>query len=150
VAGRTIATVEVHHPRAIRRHLPGDAHFVAMLPAHDPGRVPARQVPVAAARLRRRDHRPPRHERPAADAAGRRPDETHLRVRFTFTDGGPSCASSTSARSAACRSPSGGAELPAEIAHIARDPIDPLFDDEAFVAGCAAAHRGQAALLDQT
>ena len=31
VAGRTIATVEVRHPRAIRRHLPGDAHFIAML-----------------------------------------------------------------------------------------------------------------------
>lgn len=28
----------------------------------------------------------------------------------------------------------GGAELPPEIAHIARDPIDPEFDDEAFVA----------------
>jgi formamidopyrimidine-DNA glycosylase len=26
----------------------------------------------------------------------------------------------------------GGAELPAEIAHIARDPMDPLFDDEDF------------------
>jgi hypothetical protein len=28
----------------------------------------------------------------------------------------------------------GGADLPAEIAHIARDPLDPLFDDDAFVA----------------
>ena len=28
----------------------------------------------------------------------------------------------------------GGAELPPEIAHIARDPIDPEFDDDAFVA----------------
>ncbi|MCD4524754.1 bifunctional DNA-formamidopyrimidine glycosylase/DNA-(apurinic or apyrimidinic site) lyase [Nocardioides sp. cx-173] len=27
----------------------------------------------------------------------------------------------------------GGAELPAEIAHIARDPLDPLFDDAEFV-----------------
>ena len=27
----------------------------------------------------------------------------------------------------------GGAELPTEIGHIARDPIDPEFDDEAFV-----------------
>jgi hypothetical protein len=31
VTGRTIRTVEVHHPRSIRRHLPGDAHFVALL-----------------------------------------------------------------------------------------------------------------------
>ena len=28
----------------------------------------------------------------------------------------------------------GGAELPPEIAHIARDPLDPEFDDDAFVA----------------
>jgi formamidopyrimidine-DNA glycosylase len=27
----------------------------------------------------------------------------------------------------------GGAELPPEIAHIARDPVDPEFDDDAFV-----------------
>ena len=27
----------------------------------------------------------------------------------------------------------GGADLPAEIAHIARDPLDPEFDDDAFV-----------------
>jgi formamidopyrimidine-DNA glycosylase len=27
----------------------------------------------------------------------------------------------------------GGAQLPAEIAHIARDPLDPAFDDDAFV-----------------
>jgi len=59
------------------------------------------------------------------------PDERHLRVRFgldaayelRFVDqrmfGGLSV------------SP-GGAELPTEIAHIARDPLDPLFDDVDF------------------
>src|SRR5262249_43831777 len=31
VAGRTIASAEVHHPRAIRRHLPGESHFTALL-----------------------------------------------------------------------------------------------------------------------
>jgi hypothetical protein len=58
-------------------------------------------------------------------------DELHLRVRSRFTDGGPSCGSSTSARSAACPVSEGGAELPAEIAHIARDPMDPLFEHRA-------------------
>ncbi len=59
------------------------------------------------------------------------PDERHLRVRFgldaayelRFVDqrmfGGLSVSL-------------GGAELPTEIAHIARDPLDPLFDDVAF------------------
>src|SRR6187551_759250 len=31
VAGRTVATVEVHHPRAVRRHLEGADHFAAAL-----------------------------------------------------------------------------------------------------------------------
>ena len=35
----------------------------------------------------------------------------------------------------------GGAELPAEIAHIARDPLDPEFDDDAFVRRASAAAR---------
>ncbi len=59
------------------------------------------------------------------------PDERHLRVRFgldaayelRFVDqrmfGGLSVSL-------------GGAELPTEIAHIARDPLDPLFDDVDF------------------
>ena len=104
----------------------------------DRGRPPARQVPLAAARQRRRPARPPRHERPAAGAAARRrADERHLRVRFGARGRRPtaaSCGSSTSGCSAACRSPTGGAELPPEIAHIARDPLDPEFDDDAFVA----------------
>ncbi len=35
----------------------------------------------------------------------------------------------------------GGAELPPEIAHIARDPLDPEFDDDDFVANGATSHR---------
>jgi len=45
----------------------------------------------------------------------------------------------------------GGAELPAEIAHIARDPVDPLFDDDAFVAAVRRRASGvKRILLDQT
>ena len=43
------------------------------------------------------------------------------------------CGSSTSGCSAASPSPRGRAELPTEIVHIARDPIDPAFDDDEFV-----------------
>ncbi|HWB35042.1 MAG TPA: zinc finger domain-containing protein, partial [Rugosimonospora sp.] len=44
-----------------------------------------------------------------------------------------------------------GSDPPAEIAHIARDPMDPLFDDEAFVARLRARHTEvKRALLDQT
>ena len=88
-------------------------------------------------------------------AAGAAPDERHLRVRFTLDpDGRPtrlSCGSSTSGCSAASRSSPGGADLPAEIAHIARDPLDPLFDDDAFVAAVRRRESGiKRALLDQT
>jgi formamidopyrimidine-DNA glycosylase len=45
----------------------------------------------------------------------------------------------------------GGAELPPEIAHIARDPVDPLFDDDAFVASVRRRRSGiKRILLDQT
>ncbi len=45
----------------------------------------------------------------------------------------------------------GGAELPSEIAHIARDPMDPLFDDAAFVARVRRKASGiKRILLDQT
>ncbi len=45
----------------------------------------------------------------------------------------------------------GGAELPPEIAHIARDPMDPEFDDDAFVARLRKRTSGvKRLLLDQT
>ena len=44
----------------------------------------------------------------------------------------------------------GGAELPPEIAHIARDPLDPEFDDDAFVAKVRRRSSGvKRQLLDQ-
>jgi formamidopyrimidine-DNA glycosylase len=45
----------------------------------------------------------------------------------------------------------GGAELPPEIQHIARDPLDPLFDDAAFVRRVRRRTAGvKRLLLDQT
>jgi formamidopyrimidine-DNA glycosylase len=45
----------------------------------------------------------------------------------------------------------GGAELPPEIAHIARDPMDPEFDDEEFVSRVRRRTSGiKRLLLDQT
>ena len=143
-----IAAVEVRHPRAVRRHVAGGG------------------------RLRRRAGRPDRSldvrrrgkylwlPLDTGDAvvghlgmsgqlllpADGAPDGPHLRVRFTFDRRrARSCASSTSARSAAWRSPRAAPTLPAEIAHIARDPMDPAFDDDGVRRGAAPpAHRGQA------
>ena len=45
----------------------------------------------------------------------------------------------------------GGAALPPEISHIARDPLDPVFDDDAFVRRVRRRHAGvKRLLLDQT
>ena len=152
VAGRTIATVEVHHPRAIRRHLTGDAHFVAMLTGRtildvarrgkylwlplDSGDAVIGHLGMSGQLL----------IEPAE-----KPDGPHLRVRFTFTDGGPQLRFVDQRTFGGLSVSEGGAELPPEIAHIARDPLDPAFDDEAFVAALRRKHTEiKRALLDQT
>ena len=152
VAGRTIATVEVHHPRAIRRHLPGDAHFIAMLTGRtildvarrgkylwlplDSGDAIIGHLGMSGQLLMQ-----------PADAS----DEKHLRIRFTFTDGGPQLRFVDQRTFGGLSVSEGGAELPDEIAHIARDPMDPLFDDEAFVSRLRGKHTEvKRALLDQT
>jgi formamidopyrimidine-DNA glycosylase len=152
VTGRTIRAVEVHHPRAVRRHLPGDAHFIALLTGRtivdvsrrgkylwfplDSGDAIIGHLGMSGQLLMQ-----------PAEAE----DEKHLRVRFTFTDGGPQLRFVDQRTFGGLAVSEGGAELPHEIAHIARDPMDPLFDDEAFVARLRGKHTEiKRALLDQT
>ena len=84
------------------------------------------------------------------------PTEKHLRVRVAFADGGREL------RFVDQRTFGGlavvelvdddaGGQLPAAIAHIARDPLDPLFDAATFTAGVRRRHTGiKRALLDQS
>jgi len=152
VTGRTIASVEVHHPRAIRRHLPGSAHFAALLTDRkilgvrrrgkylwlplDSGDAIVAHLGMSGQLLCQ----------PAAA-----PEEVHLRVRLRFADGDPELRFVDQRTFGGLAVAEGGAELPAEIAHIARDPMDPLFSDAAFVAALRAKHTEvKRALLDQT
>ncbi|WP_433791819.1 bifunctional DNA-formamidopyrimidine glycosylase/DNA-(apurinic or apyrimidinic site) lyase [Actinoplanes sp. CA-252034] len=152
VTGRTIATAEVLHPRAIRRHLPGDAHFAAVLSGRtvldvsrrgkylwlplDSGDAIIGHLGMSGQLLMQ-----------PAEAE----DEKHLRIRFTFTDGGPQLRFVDQRTFGGLSVSEGGAELPDEISHIARDPMDPLFDDEAFNARMRGRHTEvKRALLDQT
>ncbi len=152
VAGRTIDTVEVHHPRAIRRHLPGDAHFAAVLAGRtvldvarrgkylwlplDSGDAIIGHLGMSGQLL--------------MQPAGA-PDEVHLRVRFTFTDGGAELRFVDQRTFGGLSVSEGGATLPAEIAHIARDPIDPAFSDADFVVAMRRRRTEvKRALLDQT
>ena len=138
VTGRRIAPVEVRHPRAVAATCPARC---TSRPCSPDGRIAGHRrrgkylwLPLTTGR----DRRPPRHVRPAAAAAGRRADEIHLRVRFTLRRRRTaSCASSTSAPSAVAVPREGGAALPDEIAHIARDPFDPVFADTDVRSGCA-------------
>jgi formamidopyrimidine-DNA glycosylase len=159
VAGRTVATVEVHHPRAVRRHLEGAEHFVAALTgrtltaAHRRGKY--LWLPVAEADGSPAGRAMVAHlgmsgqllvEKPA------QPDETHLRARFTFTDGGREL------RFVDQRTFGGlaveeadGERIPSRLAHIAIDPLDPSFDEDAFSAALRRRRTEvKRALLDQT
>jgi formamidopyrimidine-DNA glycosylase len=88
------------------------------------------------------------------------PDERHLRVRFALA-GAPTSSTAGSGglemrfvdqrMFGGLLVSAGGAELPPEIAHIARDPLDPAFDDDAFVARVRRRTSGiKRQLLDQT
>jgi formamidopyrimidine-DNA glycosylase len=151
VVGRTFERVEVLHPRPVRRHAAGPVDFAARLTGRR----------VEGARRRGKYLWLPLDNGDAllghlgmsgqllVQPAGA-PDERHLRVRFgldaayelRFVDqrmfGGLAVSDE-------------GAELPREIAHIARDPLDPGFDEEVFVARVRKRTSGiKRILLDQT
>ena len=133
MVGRTLGPVQVLHPRPLRRDPRGPEGFAAALAGRH----------VEAARRRGKylwlaldggdallAHLGMSGQMLVQPAGA--PDERHLRVRLglsgsrelRFVDqrmfGGLSLSAD-------------GAELPAEIAHIARDPLDPEFDDAAFL-----------------
>jgi formamidopyrimidine-DNA glycosylase len=152
VVGRAFAAVTVHHDRAVRRHDAGAADFS--------GRLVGRTAQAA--------HRRGKYLWLALDSGdalvghlgmsgqllvvpGESPLQTHLRVRFAFTDGGRELRFVDQRTFGGLYVDEGGAALPSSIAHIARDPLDPLFDDDLFVSRIRARTTGvKRALLDQT
>lgn len=135
---RTVESVEVLHTRPVRRHVPGPEDFAARLT----GRT------FTAARRRGKYLWLPLdtgdallgHLGMSGQLLVQPPDalpERHLRIRFRlaasagrppldlrFVDQRMFGGLSFSA---------GGAELPDELTHIARDPLDPEFDDAEFI-----------------
>jgi formamidopyrimidine-DNA glycosylase len=137
VVGRTVGSVEVLHPRPLRRHLAGAADFAARLTgrtftgAHRRGKyfwLPLDNDDALLGHLGMSGQM--LVQPPAA------PDERHLRVRFGLSDPGLADLDLRYADQrmfGALVVSTGGAEAPDEIAHIALDPLDPCFDDDAFV-----------------
>jgi len=152
VVGRTIERVEVHHPRAVRRHLSGAVDFAACMTGRR----------IAGTRRRGKYLWLPLDSSDAIIAhlgmsgqllvAGAEvPDGPHLRVRFEFTDGDPQLRFVDQRTFGGLSVSRGGADLPPEIAHIAPDPLEPAFDDDAFHAALRLRHTGlKRALLDQS
>lgn len=150
VVGRRLVGVDVLHPRAIRRQAGGAGEFVARAGGRtvvaaqrrgkflwlilDSGEALVVHLGMSGQMLVRADD-----DRP-----------THLRVSFDLDDG--------------CRllfvdqRTFGGLLMtevedgvPLEVLHIARDPLDPLFDEGEFAAGLRRKEVGiKRALLDQT
>jgi formamidopyrimidine-DNA glycosylase len=152
VVGRRIAGVEVLHPRAIRRHLPGAPDFTAA--------VTGRRF--AGARRRGKYLWLPLDSGDALLAHlgmsgqflvldARQPAGPHLRVRFAFDDDGPELRFVDQRTFGGVSVSIGGADLPPEIAHIAPDVFDEAFDDEVFHERLRRRHTGlKRALLDQS
>jgi formamidopyrimidine-DNA glycosylase len=149
VLGATITRVDVLHPRPVRRDLRGPAGFAEALTGRriesarrrgkylwlplDNGDALLGHLGMSGQLL----VQPP-------DA----PDERHLRIRLVlegaaegrpFDMARPSPTQDRELRFVDQRMfgglsvSAGGADLPPEIAHIARDPLDPAFDDAEFV-----------------
>ena len=158
VVGRTIRSVQVLHPRAVRRHTAGPADFEAA----------ASGLVVTAARRRGKYlwlPVAPDEGSVAEDAllahlgmSGQlllgdpdRPVSPHVRIRFTFTDSGPDLRFTDQRTFGHIMLARGGAVLPGPIAHIAPDPLEPAYDEAALLARLAARQSGiKRALLDQS
>jgi len=157
VLGRTISAVAVEHPRAVRRHVEGGGDFAARLAGRTITGVRRRGkylwFDVDGGTDAVLAHLGMSGQMLVAEAD--RPAAKHLRIRFTFDDG-PQLwfvdQRTFGGMSVHPLVPAAGGDLvPAPIAHIARDPMDPAFDLDAAVAGIRRKRTElKRVLLDQT
>jgi formamidopyrimidine-DNA glycosylase len=151
VVGRRIESVEVLHPRAVRRHEAGPADFAARLRGRRVDGTRRRGkylwLPVGEDALLA-------HLGMSGQFLLRPPDEplsSHVRVRLTFDDGGPDLRFTDQRTFGHLLVAADGAELPAVIAHIAPDPLEAAFDASWFAGRLRSRRTGvKRALLDQS
>jgi formamidopyrimidine-DNA glycosylase len=151
VTGRTVERVEVLHPRPVRRYAAGPVAFAERLTgrrfeaAHRRGKYLWLSLDDGDALL---GHLGMSGQLLVQRAGA--PDERHLRVRLVLDDGLELRFVDQRMFGGLALS-SGGADLPPEIAHIARDPLDPAFDEDLFATRVRKRSSGiKRILLDQT
>jgi formamidopyrimidine-DNA glycosylase len=152
VAGRTVAEVTVGHSRAVRRHTAGAGDFA--------GRLTGRTV-LSAQRRGKYLWLPLDSGDALTGHLGMSgqllvvptdsPLQKHLHVRLRFADGGRELRFVDQRTFGGLLVVPGGEPVPPLLAHIARDPLDPEFDDDAFIEAVRRRRTGlKRALLDQT
>lgn len=154
VAGKTITAVRVHHPRAVRRHEAGGADLTArLLGARITGT--GRRGKYLWLNLSDDDEALVVHLGMSGQMLlGPVPNTDHLRIATLLDDG-------TALSFVDQRTFGGwqladlvtvdGSRVPAPVAHIARDPLDPRFDRDAVVEVLRRKHSEiKRQLLDQT
>jgi formamidopyrimidine-DNA glycosylase len=168
VLRRTIADVDVRHPRAVRRHVPGAVDLVSRLRGRRIADVRRRGKylwmdlagPTGAADEALVMHLGMSGQLLVQPASA--PPEAHLRVLLAFADGDPQLRFVDQrtfgglALEPLFPVADGDADalpetVPGSVAHIARDPLDPRYDLEAVARRLRRRRTGvKRALLDQT
>ncbi|MSW36274.1 MAG: bifunctional DNA-formamidopyrimidine glycosylase/DNA-(apurinic or apyrimidinic site) lyase [Actinobacteria bacterium] len=158
VTGRTIASAEILHPRAARRHEAGPDDLVASLRGRSVVAT-SRRGKYLWLRLDGGDIALVAHLGMSGQLLvqpSESPVETHLRARIGFADGGRELrfvdqrTFGSLAVDPLVDDGSGGL-VPTSVVHIGRDPLDPAFDDADWIHRLQRRATGiKRALLDQT
>jgi formamidopyrimidine-DNA glycosylase len=148
VVGRTVDTVTVLHPRAVRRHLAGAADFEAALKGRtfDKTRRRGKYLWIAAG-----DDALLAHLGMSGQLLIGDEDTPHTRIRFTFADGKQDLRFDDQRTFGHMLLVPGGRDLPEPIAHIAPDPFEDSYDAKALAGRIRKKNIGiKRALLDQS
>ena len=152
VVGRTVANVQVLHPRAVRRDPAGPLGFAAAMAGRDFKRAERRGKYLWLALDE--DEALLAHLGMSGQMLVGEPDRPlspHVRAWFTFTDGGPDLRFTDQRTFGHLMLVPFDHGVPAPIAHIAPDPLEQAFDPREFTARLVRRHTGvKRALLDQS
>jgi formamidopyrimidine-DNA glycosylase len=152
VVGRTIESVTVLHPRAVRRQPGGAAEFETGLAGRslDTARRRGKYLWLSVGEDALLAHLGMSGQLLVGEPG--RPLSPHVRITFTFKDeDGPDLRFTDQRTFGHMWLVRDGAELPAPIAHIAPDPFEPSFDPAALTQRLHARRTGiKRALLDQS